>query len=130
MSDGAGLFQLSYLVRDYAEAIAYFTGILGFDLLEDTDLGQGKRWVRVAPRGGAQGSALLLARAATAEQQACVGRQAGGRVFLFLRSADFWTDYRRMQRTGVRFLELPRLEPYGSVVVFEDLYGQKWDLIG
>ncbi len=130
MSHPSGLLQISYLVRDYDQAIAYFTGMLGFNLLEDLDLGGGKRWVRVAPQGGDLGSALLLAKAASAEQEACIGRQAGGRVFLFLRSADFWSDYRRMLRAGVRFLELPRLEPYGNVVVFTDLNDQKWDLIG
>lgn len=130
MTRGSTLFQLSYLVRDYDEAIAYFTGVLGFSLLEDQDLGAGKRWVRVAAGEGSGGSVLLLAKAVGVEQETAVGRQAGGRVFLFLRSGDFWRDYRRMLRAGAHFLELPRLEPYGTVVVFADLYGQKWDLIG
>ncbi len=119
---------LTVLVRDYDEAIAYYTRVLRFDVLEDTLLGEGKRWVRVAPAGGA-GAALLLARAATPEQQAQVGQQAGGRVFLFLDTDDFEAEYRHLQAHGVRFAGEPRHEAYGQVVVFFDLYGNKWDLV-
>jgi catechol 2,3-dioxygenase-like lactoylglutathione lyase family enzyme len=116
------------LVRDYDEAIAFFTQVLRFDLIEDTPRGPGKRWVVVAPAGG-RGGALLLAQAATPEQQAQIGNQSGGRVFLFLETADFWSDYEHMRAAGVRFAEQPREEDYGSVVVFLDLYGNKWDLL-
>lgn len=120
--------SLAFLVRDYDEAITFFTQSLRFTLLEDTPQGAGKRWVRVAPPGS-NGAALLLAQAATPEQQACIGNQTGGRVFLFLHTDDFWDDYRHMQAHGVRFAEEPRSEPFGQVVVFLDLYGNKWDLI-
>lgn len=122
------LHQVSLLVRDYDEAIAYYTTVLGFILLKDEDLGGGKRWVSIAPSNDA-GIGLLLARAATPEQAACVGNQTGGRVFLFLHTDDFWRDYRAMQSHGVEFVEQPREEPYGTVVVFRDLYGNKWDLV-
>lgn len=122
------LAKVSLLVREYDEAIEFFTRALRFELLEDTPLGDGKRWVVVAP-ADSNGTALLLARAATAEQRACVGNQSGGRVFLFLHTSDFWSDYTHMQSQGVRFIEAPREEPYGSVVVFLDLYGNKWDLV-
>ena len=121
--------QLALLVRDYDEAIAFFTRALGFELLEDTPLGAGKRWVRVAPPA-ANGAALLLARAATPEQERAVGDQSGGRVFLFLETDDFARDRARMLAEGVRFTEEPRREVYGTVAVFLDLYGNKWDLIG
>ena len=121
--------QMALLVRDYDEAIAFFTHALRFELLEDSPLGNGKRWVRVAPPGGV-GGALLLARAATPEQERSVGNQSGGRVFLFLETDDFARDYADMRAQGVRFTEEPRHEEYGSVVVFLDLYGNKWDLIG
>jgi catechol 2,3-dioxygenase-like lactoylglutathione lyase family enzyme len=120
--------SLTLLVRDYDEAITFFTEALRFELVEDTPLGDGKRWVRVAPPGS-NGAALLLARAATPEQLAQVGDQTGGRVFLFLETSDFWEDYSHMQSRGVRFAEQPRQEPYGWVVVFFDLYGNKWDLV-
>lgn len=120
------IMHLTYLVRDYDEAIAWFAHALGFRLHEDTPLGAGKRWVVVGNEGG---TTLLLARAANAEQAAAVGRQAGGRVFLFLETDDFVRDHAAMQARGVRFLETPRHESYGTVAVFEDLYGQKWDLI-
>jgi catechol 2,3-dioxygenase-like lactoylglutathione lyase family enzyme len=120
---------VTYLVRDYDEAIAYFTTALGFGLVEDTPLGGGKRWVLVAPPGAAGGTHLLLARAATPEQAAGIGRQGGGRVFLFLHTDDFARDHRAMQARGVRFLEEPRHEDYGTVAVFADLYGTKWDLL-
>ncbi|HSW08655.1 VOC family protein [Aquabacterium sp.] len=122
------LATVSLLVRDYDEAIAWFTGVLGFQLLEDTPMGPGKRWVIVAP-GDGLGAALLLARAATSEQQACIGRQAGGRVFLFLETSDFHADYQGMKSRGVHFVEEPRHEAYGWVVVFEDLCGNRWDLL-
>lgn len=122
------LAAIALLVRDYDEALAYYAGTLGFDVLEDTDLGQGKRWVRVAPPGGH--TALVLARAATPEQALHIGHQAGGRVFLFLHTTDFAADHARMRARGVRFLEEPRHERYGSVAVFEDLYGNRWDLLG
>jgi len=120
--------QVALVVRDYDEAIRFFTRALGFELLEDSPRPDGKRWVLVAPPGG--GAALLLARAATPEQQRAVGNQTGSRVFLFLATDDFERDYRRMTAHGVRFTEQPRHEPYGTVVVFLDLYGNKWDLIG
>jgi catechol 2,3-dioxygenase-like lactoylglutathione lyase family enzyme len=123
----SSLASISLVVRDYAEAIAFFTDALRFRLIEDTPLGNGKRWVRVAPAGG--GTALLLARAVSPEQLAAVGDQAGGRVFLFLHTDDFAGDYQHMQSRGVRFAETPRDEPYGRVVVFLDLYGNRWDLI-
>ncbi|MBK8430594.1 MAG: VOC family protein [Chloroflexi bacterium] len=119
---------VTLLVRDYDEAIAFFTQALRFALVEDTPLGDGKRWVVVAPAQGG-GTSLLLAQAADAEQEAAVGRQAGGRVFLFLHTADFAADYAHMVAHGVQFLEQPRHEPYGTVAVFADLYGNKWDLL-
>jgi catechol 2,3-dioxygenase-like lactoylglutathione lyase family enzyme len=122
---------VSYLVRDYDEAIAWFVDRAGFELVEDSPLGGGKRWVVVRPRGsGDRGAALLLARADGAEQEARVGDQAGGRVFLFLRTDAFAADHARMTAAGIRFLEEPRHEAYGSVAVFEDLYGNRWDLLG
>jgi len=121
--------HVAFLVRDYDEAITWFTGKLGFTLLEDTATSPGKRWVRVAPPG-TSGTSLLLARAGTEEQAAMVGNQGAGRVFLFLRTDDFMRDYARMRAGGVRFLEEPREESYGIVAVFQDLYGNKWDLLG
>ena len=118
--------QVSVLVRDYAEAIAFYVGVLGFTLLEDTDLGAGKRWVRVGERGGAE---LVLARATTDAQRARVGDQGGGRVWLFMHTEDFERDHGMMVSLGVRFVEAPRREPYGTVAVFEDLYGNRIDLI-
>ena len=120
--------RVALLVRDYDEAIEYFTKTLGFSLLEDEPRGPAKRWVVVAPQGGRE-AALLLARAATDEQRAAIGRQTGGRVFLFLHTDDFDRDYATYRARGVRFVEEPRLESYGKVVVFEDLYGNRWDLI-
>jgi lactoylglutathione lyase len=119
---------VTVVVREYDEAIAFYTGALGFDLIEDTSLGEGKRWVLVAPPGS-DGTRLLLARAATLEQAARIGDQTGGRVFLFLHTDDFWRDYRALQSRGVHFLEEPRQEAYGTVAVFEDLYGNRWDLL-
>ena len=119
--------SIALLVRDYDEAIAFFTQSLRFVLLEDTPRGGEKRWVRVAPAGG--GAALLLARAVGPQQEHAIGDQSGGRVFLFLESADFWGDYAHMRAHGVRFVEAPRRERYGWVVVFLDLYGNRWDLL-
>ena len=118
---------LTLVVRDYDEAISFFTDALRFTVVEDRPLGAGKRWVVVAPEASG-GAALLLAKAATPEQLASVGNQSGGRVFLFLHTNDFWDDYRHMRSRGVQFAEQPRQEPYGLVVVFFDLYGNKWDL--
>jgi len=119
---------LTLLVREYDEAIAFFTGALRFTLLEDKPLGDGKRWVRLAP-SESRGASLLLAKAATPEQLDRVGDQTGGRVFMFLETSDFWDDYNTMRSRGVRFTEEPRQEPYGWLVVFLDLYGNKWDLV-
>jgi lactoylglutathione lyase len=119
--------HVAIVVRDYDEAISYFTQVIGFELIEDEQLSSSKRWVLVRPPGG--GTSLLLAKAANAEQVSRVGNQTGGRVFLFLHTDDFQRDYRRMQSHGVNFIEGPREEPYGTVVVFEDLYGNRWDLV-
>lgn len=119
---------VTLVVKDYDEAIAFFTQTLGFELLQDEALSDEKRWVVVAP-DGAQGTNLLLAKAATAEQMNCIGDQTGGRVFLFLYTNDFWRDYEVMKSRGVKFNESPREEAYGTVAVFEDLYGNKWDLL-
>jgi catechol 2,3-dioxygenase-like lactoylglutathione lyase family enzyme len=122
------LGHVALVVRDYDEAIAFFTRIVGFDLIDDTDLGGGKRWVLVAPPGSS-GTALLLARAATPEQASRIGNQTGGRVFLFLHTDDFWRDYRQLQSHQVTFVREPKEEDYGTVAVFSDLYGNLWDLI-
>ena len=122
------LGAIALLVRDYDEAIAWYTGVLGFDLLEDTALTPEKRWVVIAPPGSRE-TRLLLARAADAAQASHIGQQGGGRVWLFLHTDDFATDHARRSAAGVRFLEQPRHESYGSVVVFEDLYGNRWDLL-
>ncbi|HRQ22161.1 MAG TPA: VOC family protein [Anaerolineales bacterium] len=120
--------HVTYLVRDYDEALAYFVEKLHFDILEDVPQGDGKRWVIVRPRGG-EGMSLLLAKAVTPEQEGAVGNQSGGRVFLFLHTDNFWLDYNEMQSRGVEFMEEPRTETYGTVAVFRDLYGNKWDLL-
>jgi uncharacterized glyoxalase superfamily protein PhnB len=122
------LALVTLVVRDYDEAIAYFTRTLHFTLVEDRPLEAGKRWVVVAP-STSTGCRLLLARAVTPEQSAHIGDQTGGRVALFLHTSDFASDYERMRRAGVAFLEEPRDEPYGRVAVFRDLYGNKWDLV-
>jgi catechol 2,3-dioxygenase-like lactoylglutathione lyase family enzyme len=122
------LAHVALLVRDYDEAIAYFTNVLGFILIEDAPRGPTKRWVVVSPPGASE-TTLLLARAANAEQEAAVGRQSGGRVMFFLHTDDFARDYERYRAKGVTFVESPRFEEYGTVVVFEDLYGNRWDLI-
>ena len=121
--------QFAITVRDYDEAIAFYTGSLAFDLQEDTELGGGKRWVRVRPPRSASGTAILLARATTPEQLASVGKQTGGRVFVFIETDDFWRDYRAMVSRGVKFIQPPAEETYGTVAVFEDLYGNLFDLI-
>jgi len=119
---------VALVVRDYDEAIAYYRNALGFELREDTRLDDGGRWVVIAPPGSRE-TGLLLARAAGPEQAARVGDQTGGRVGLFLTTDDFDRDYKRMVAAGVVFEEEPRYEPYGAVVVFQDLYGNRWDLI-
>lgn len=119
---------LTVVVRDYDEAKAWYTGVLGFDLVEDTPMGDGKRWLLVAPPGGS-GPNLLLARATTPEQESRIGDQTGGRVFLFLHTDDFRRDHAAMAARGVMFREAPRDEAYGTVAVFEDLYGNLWDLL-
>ena len=121
------LALLSLLVRDYDEALAFYVGKLGFELVEDSDLGGGKRWVVVSP--GPDGSRFLLAKAADEQQAALIGGQGGGRVWLFLHTDAFEADHARMNAAGVKFLEAPRHEAYGSVAVFEDLYGNRWDLL-
>jgi catechol 2,3-dioxygenase-like lactoylglutathione lyase family enzyme len=120
---------VSLVVRDYDEALAFFVGVLGFTLAEDTYVPeQDKRWVVVAP-SGSTGSGLLLARASTPEQEAHIGNQTGGRVFLFLYTDDFWRDYESLRAKGVVFVRDPQDHPYGIVAVFKDLYGNQWDLL-
>jgi len=119
---------VTLLVQDYDEAISYFSEKLGFEVVENRDLGGGKRWVLVAPPA-LQGTRLLLAKAVSANQTSRVGDQAGGRVFLFLHTDDFWRDYDAFRAKGVQFREEPRKEPYGTVAVFNDIYGNRWDLI-
>jgi len=120
--------QFTITVLDYDEALAFYVGQLGFVCLEDTDLGDGKRWVRVAPSAEAR-VAILLARAVTPGQAATVGQQAGGRVFVFLETDDLARDHALLTSRGVRFVRAPKEEPYGKVAVFEDLYGNPFDLI-
>ena len=119
---------ITYLVRDYDEAIAWFVNALGFVLVEDTDMGEGKRWVLISPelQGGIK---LLLAKAAGQTQINAIGKAAGGRVGFFLNTQNFTQDHARMMAAGIEFKESPRHEPYGTVAVFEDLYGNLWDLI-
>lgn len=121
--------HVALVVREYDEAIEFFCGKLHFTLVEDTyQPEQDKRWVLVAPPGSS-GTTLLLARASTPAQAASVGKQAGGRVFLFLATDDFWRDYKEMLSAGIHFVRQPKDAPYGTVAVFEDLYGNLWDLI-
>ena len=120
--------QISYLVHDYDEAILYFTTKLDFILSSDLDLGNGKRWIIVHPPGSPT-FGLLLAKASKPEQSNCVGQQAGGRVFMFMHTDDFYRDYELFGSRGIKFIESPREEVYGTVAVFEDMFGTKWDLI-
>lgn len=120
--------SVAIIVRDYDEAVNWYCGVLGLGLVEDTRLTDTKRWVRVAP-AGSDGVSLLLARAVTPEQSARIGNQTGGRVFLFLNTDDFWRDYDALTGKGVAFRRPPIEEPYETVAVFEDLYGNLWDLI-
>jgi catechol 2,3-dioxygenase-like lactoylglutathione lyase family enzyme len=123
------ILHVALVVRDYDEAIAFFCEKLHFTLVEDTyQPEQDKRWVLVAPPGSS-GTTLLLARAATPEQEDFIGRQTGGRVFLFLQTDDFWRDFNEMRASGINFIREPKEAPYGTVAVFEDLYGNLWDLI-
>jgi lactoylglutathione lyase len=119
---------VALVVREYDEAIAFYTEKLGFELIEDTPLESEKRWVLIRPPSGS-GTALLLARAATPEQAAAIGNQTGGRVFLFLHTDDFWRDFNSFTARGVQFVRPPKAEAYGTVAVFVDLYGNKWDLL-
>ncbi|WP_024600053.1 VOC family protein [Pseudoalteromonas sp. TAE56] len=135
--------SIALVVKDYDDAIEFYTQKLNFELVEDTDLGDDKRWVLISPpnSNGANSNetnsngtnssrtSLLLAKATTPEQMSAIGNQTGGRVFLFLHTNDFWRDYNLMLSKSVTFNEEPRVEPYGTVVVFEDLYGTKWDLL-
>ena len=120
--------HIALIVADYDEAIQFYTQKLNLDLVEDTTLGETKRWVLVRPKGATE-CCLLLAKAADDEQKSRVGNQTGGRVFLFLYTDDFWRDYSEMQQKGVNFVRTPKEEPYGTVAIFEDLYGNLWDLI-
>jgi catechol 2,3-dioxygenase-like lactoylglutathione lyase family enzyme len=123
------LAHVAIVVNDYDEAIQFYTEKLGFDLIEDTPLSETKRWVLVAP-AGSTGCRLLLAKAANEEQRSRVGNQTGGRVFLFLHTDDFWRDYSNYVAKGINFVRPPESQPYGTVAVFEDLYGNLWDMIG
>jgi len=123
------IVHVALVVRDYDEAIAFYTEKLDFELVEDTyQPEQDKRWVVVAPPGS-KGTSLLLARASKPEQESFVGNQTGGRVFLFLNSDDFWRDYETMKSRGINFVRDPKVQDYGTVAVFEDLYGNRWDLL-
>ena len=122
------LAAVTLVVRDYDEAIDFYVGKLGFDVIEDTRLSDAKRWVLVVPPGS-NGTSLLLAQAATPEQATRIGNQTGGRVFLFLHTDDFWRDYNEMTARKVKFVRPPSEEAYGTVAVFEDLYGNQWDLL-
>jgi len=122
------LAHIALVVDNYDEAIQFYTEKLNFTVIEDTKLSETKRWVMVAPKGNGQ-CCLLLAQAATEEQKSRVGNQTGGRVFLFLYTDDFWRDYNNMLEKKINFVRPPVKEPYGTVAVFEDLYGNLWDLI-
>lgn len=128
MTESLRLAMVTLVVDDYDRAISHYTGDLGFTLLEDTDLGGGKRWVVVSPEGGG-GALLLLARAADADQLAMIGRQTGGRVSFFLHTSDIDATHARLSGAGIAFMGSVRTEPYGRVVVFRDGYGNLWDLI-
>jgi catechol 2,3-dioxygenase-like lactoylglutathione lyase family enzyme len=120
--------HIALVVNDYDEAIKFYTEKLNFTLIEDTVLNETKRWVLVAPKGS-NGCSLLLAKGVGEEQRSRIGNQTGGRVFFFLRTDDFWRDYKNMQTEGISFVREPKTEDYGTVAVFEDLYGNLWDLI-
>lgn len=120
--------NVTIVVENYDDAIEFYTQKLQFTLVEDTDLGGGKRWVQVSPPNS-NGTNLLLSQASSDEQKQVIGNQTGGRVFLFLHTNDFWRDYEVLKSNGVVFNEKPRVEEYGTVVVFQDLYGNKWDLL-
>lgn len=120
--------HIALVVNDYDEAIKFYTDKLNFTLLEDTPQSETKRWVLVAPPGS-EGCSLLLAKGVGEEQRSRIGNQTGGRVFLFLKTDDFWRDYQNMQSQGINFVREPKTEEYGTVAVFEDLYGNLWDLI-
>ncbi len=120
--------NMALVVKDYDEAIHFYTDILEFELIEDTKLSETKRWVRVSPKGATE-TCLLLAKADGLSQEKAIGNQSGGRVFLFLFTDDFWRDYNNYSSRGVEFIREPIEEPYGTVAVFVDLYGNKWDLI-
>lgn len=122
------IVTVTLVIRDYDEAIDFYTRVLGCNLVEDTDLGEGKRWITVSPPGST-GTNLLLAQATTSEQVAHIGNQTGGRVFLFLETDDFYRDYPVLKSRGLNFIEEPRHETYGVVAIFEDLYGNRWDFI-
>ncbi len=122
------IVQVALVVADYDEAIAFYTGVLGFELIENTPMSETKRWVVIKPKGDSIFS-LLLARAANDEQKRIVGNQSGGRVFLFLHTDDFWRDYHQMVQKGIEFVRQPSEEAYGTVAVFKDLYGNLWDFI-
>jgi catechol 2,3-dioxygenase-like lactoylglutathione lyase family enzyme len=120
--------HIALVVNDYDKAIDFYTKKLSFQLVEDTDLGTGKRWVVISPPG-AKETTLLLAKASTELQKSRVGNQTGGRVFLFLFTDNFWRDFEKMKKNGVHFVREPKTEDYGTVAVFEDLYGNQWDLL-
>jgi catechol 2,3-dioxygenase-like lactoylglutathione lyase family enzyme len=120
--------HIAVVVNDYDEAIEFYTGKLGFNLIEDTKINETKRWVLVSPPGSKE-CCVLLAKAGNEDQRARIGNQTGGRVFLFLYTDDFWRDYKDMQRNGIEFIRDPVVESYGTVAVFKDLYGNLWDLL-
>lgn len=129
MSETQQISSVVLMVADYDEALAFYTDKLGFVCVADTDMGPGKRWVQIAPPGNSSGTRLVLARATTDSQRAAIGNQTGGRVFLFIQTPSFWADYTRLKSQGVDFLEAPREEPHGTVVIFQDLYGNKLELV-
>lgn len=123
------LVHVALIVRDYDEALDFYTKVLRFEVVEDSEQPeQNKRWVVISPPGS-RGATVLLARASEPEQEAAIGQQGAGRVWLFLNTDDFWRDYREMRERGVRFVREPAEQPYGTVAVFEDLYGSRWDLL-
>ena len=122
------IIYISVIVKDYDEAIEYYTKKLNFNLIEDTKLSDTKRWVVISPPGNSETS-ILLSKALNLKQKKFIGNQTGGRVFLFLHTDNFWEDYDRLKNHGIKFIEKPREEEYGTVAVFEDIYGNKWDLV-